>query len=98
MEWACVQQFSPEPVNTAAVRWGRWLRRLKNFIATKDIKDSNQKKAMLLHYAREEMFVLVIVLAFWLMQRVMKLRPCSHTTLIRIRMRIPIRVAQCEHP
>ena len=32
------------------------LRRIENFIAAKDINDSNQKKAMLLCYAGEEVF------------------------------------------
>ena len=56
MEWACVQPFSPEQVDTVAARWDRWLRRLETFIAAKVIKDLNPKKTMLLHYAGEEVF------------------------------------------
>ena len=45
-----------EQLDTVAARWDRWLRRLEHFIAAKDIKDLNQKKAMLLHCAGEEVY------------------------------------------
>ena len=37
-----------------SIQTQRWDRKLENFTTAKDVKDSNQKKAMLLHYAEEE--------------------------------------------
>ena len=49
MEQASEQPFSPEPVDITTAGWERWLRRLEHCIAAKDSKDSNPKKAMLVH-------------------------------------------------
>ena len=39
-------------------RWDRWLKRFVNFTVAKRITNDPQKKAMLLHYAGEEVFAL----------------------------------------
>ena len=48
--------FATEPAETAAQCWDQWLKRFINFTVAKRITDDAQKKAMLLHYAGEEVF------------------------------------------
>ena len=58
MENEHLKHFSPDPAETAAARWDRWLKRLENFVQAKGITDEDRKKAMLLHFAGEEVFEL----------------------------------------
>ena len=48
--------FNPEPHDSCATRWDRWLKRFNNFVVAKDITDDKRKQAMLLHYGGEEVF------------------------------------------
>ena len=51
-------QFPPFSVNNdptnAHVRWNKWISRFENLIIAMDIKDEKRKRAMLLHYAGDE--------------------------------------------
>ncbi|XP_064470096.1 uncharacterized protein K02A2.6-like [Ornithodoros turicata] len=49
--------FDPhgEP-SSIAQRWEKWLNRLENFIVASNVKDKKQQKAMLLHFAGEQVF------------------------------------------
>ena len=48
--------FSSFPVHEAAaeVRWRKWLNRLENMLIGMDIKDVKRQRALLLHYAGED--------------------------------------------
>ena len=56
MEHESLPPFTLQPTDSASSRWERWVRRFDNFVLAKDIDDNNRKKAMLLHYAGEEVF------------------------------------------
>ncbi|XP_064469786.1 uncharacterized protein K02A2.6-like [Ornithodoros turicata] len=43
-------------VSSIARRWEKWLNRLESFIVPSNIKDKKQQKAMLLHFAGEQVF------------------------------------------
>ena len=43
-----------EDVNSLAVRWRRWLARFENMLEALNIQEAPRKKAMLLHYAGED--------------------------------------------
>ena len=45
-----------DPVDSAAVRWERWLSSFTNFAVAKNITDARRLKAMLLHYVGEDIF------------------------------------------
>ena len=48
--------FNPEPHDSCATRWDRWLKRFNNFVVAKNIEEDKRKQAMLLHYGGEEVF------------------------------------------
>ena len=50
------QAFNPEPATTAAARWDRWSARFDNYQIARDIKNDARKKALLLHFAGEDVF------------------------------------------
>ena len=56
MEHEGLPPFSVNPADTASNRWEKWIRRLENFLIAKDINEDDRKRAMLLHYAGEEVF------------------------------------------
>lgn len=43
-----------EDHSSVGVRWKKWLQRFENFLLAMDIKDDTRKRAMLLHYAGDE--------------------------------------------
>ena len=48
--------FNPEPTDTAASRWDRWIKRFENYLVAKDITKDTRKCALLLHHGGEEVF------------------------------------------
>ena len=40
--------------NASDIRWRKWINRLENMLVGMDITDDNRKRALLLHYAGEE--------------------------------------------
>ena len=56
MEHEGLQPFSLEPTDSASSRWERWVRRFDNFLVAKNIDDMDRAKALLLHYAGEDVF------------------------------------------
>lgn len=58
MENDGIQPFSPEPAESAAARWETWVERFEIFLVTKDIEVDKKKRAMMLHYAGEEVFLI----------------------------------------
>ncbi|XP_014677179.1 PREDICTED: uncharacterized protein LOC106817048, partial [Priapulus caudatus] len=58
MEHEGLAPFSLNPSDNVSTRWERWVRRLNNFLVAKDITDGGRQRAMLLHYAGEDVFEL----------------------------------------
>ena len=50
--------FQPEPSDTAAARWGRYLRRFENFLVASDIDDKKRKRALLLHCVGDDVYTI----------------------------------------
>lgn len=48
------QFFLHEDHSSVGVRWKKWLQRFENFLLSMDINDDMRKRAMLLHYAGDE--------------------------------------------
>ena len=53
-----LSKFSLELSENAGTRWEKWVKRFDNFLVAKNVTITGQKKAMLLHYAGEEVFEL----------------------------------------
>ena len=56
MELEGLPPFALNPADNVSTRWERWIRRLDNFLVAKTITDDDRKRAMLLHYAGEDVF------------------------------------------
>ena len=53
-----LSKFSLEPSENAGTRWEIWVKRFDNFLVAKNVIVAGRKKAMPVHYAREEFFEL----------------------------------------
>ena len=56
MELQTLPPFDPDPAETAASRWERYLKRFDNFVVAKGITHDARKKCLLLHVAGEYVF------------------------------------------
>ena len=56
MELQALPPFDPDPAETAASRWERYLKRFDNYVVAKGITHDARKKCLLLHVAGEYVF------------------------------------------
>ena len=48
--------FALLPADSVSTRWERWIQRLGNYLIVKDVQNDARQRAMLLHYAGEDVF------------------------------------------